>query len=646
MKTNYPHLLSPLKVGNTVFKNRIFSSPMGFHSMQSGEKYPTEEVIASFANKARGGAGCVVMTGTRPAPVTEDDGYHHGWDIYTEHNRKMLCRLSDAVHFYGAKAGMELNCSFKGERDHAPSAGSMIAPNGMEFHFEEMTTEMIEESIASYATHAKKVQECGFDLVTIHMAYQGTMAGRFISPLTNTRTDKYGGSAENRARYIVEVCEAIRKACGPDLVIELRLSARDSNPDGITIDDTLTLLKMVEGKADLVHAHGGVGPDVTFMGCSHVMSFRPDYPMLEGASLLKQGGTSLKIGTIGGYQDPDFAEQVLASGQADYVMMGRGLIADPNTVQKAYENRPEDIVPCIKCMRCHDSACFENRYLCSVNPTIGIEHKLAAMIPAPGSAKKVAVVGGGPSGMEAALVAAKRGHQVTLFEKQDHLGGQLVFADHADFKRNLSRFKNYMAAQVAKTPGIEVRLNTEAVPELLADFDIVFAALGAEPIRPAIPGAEAEGVLNAPAVYGHADAVGQKVVIIGGGEVGCETAYYLAENGKDVTVLEMQDRLAPDASSTYRSELLFYLERNTDVKTVTGARCTGIGRIVTYVDADGTEQHIEANSVVLAVGMKPRQDEALSLYAGNFNTKMIGDCDRLGNLSGAMRTAFSAASQI
>ena len=325
--------------------------------------------------------------------------------------------------------------------------------------------------------------------------------------------------------------------------------------------------------------------------------------------------------------------------------MARGWIADPNLGTKAYEGRGEDIVPCIKCMRCHDSACLENRtYVCSVNPTIGLEHKLEKIVKLANAKKKVAVVGGGPSGMQAALTATGSGHDVTLYEKSSVLGGQLNFSDYVSFKYSLSKFKKFLVRQIEKS-NVKVCLNTEANAELLEreSFDVVIGALGAEPVVPYFAGIDGRNVLVAPAVYGNEDSLAARVVVVGGGQVGCETSLHLAMSGHEVTLIEMQDKLAPDASVSYRNGLIEQMEAKGNLQYILNACCIGIGEGVTYTEAGGAEKKLEAGTVVIAAGMKPRLDEAMALYNTGGRFFMIGDCAAIGNVEKAIRTAFSVS---
>ena len=639
MANRYANLLSPFRVGNVVFRNRIFTAPMGLHALQGGELYPTEAIITHYANKAKGGAAVVTCSGTGASPVTPDKD-HMAYDLYIGHSQHYLAQLADAIHFYGAKASMEIQAATKERGYHVSGGLTGFGPGFIPGQpTKELTKEMLGDIKENLKDQVRILKRIGFDMCMLHMAYDMGLFGGFLSLKTNKREDEYGPqSLENRLRFLNECCDAIHEAAGKDFLIELRMSGQLPEGAGFTIDDACQMAKIVENHADILHVHAGTGWE------AHCMSFEPDTPNLWMAQKIKESGAKIPVLTIGGYQDLDEMEAALREGKADLISMARGWLADPNLGTKAYEDRGEDVVPCVKCMRCHDSACIDGiTFVCTVNPVMGIEHRMEEYEKAPTRVRKVAVVGGGPAGMQAALTAASRGHQVTLFEEKEKLGGQLNFADYAAFKHSLAKYKNWLISQLEKS-SVEVKLGVKATKELLISggYDTVIAALGATPLILPLPGAEK--AVPACDVYGNEEALGKAVTVIGGGQVGCETALHLAQKGHDVTVLEMQEKILVDASASYRNRLTRNMGYHENLKTVTGGKCTAITDSgVTYLSKDGVEQSIPADSVVMAAGMKPRMDAATALYAPEYRLYTVGDCEKAANVQKAVRAAFSAA---
>lgn len=636
---SYKNLMSPIRIGKHMVKNRIIAAPVTIHSASNGETYSNESAMNFFVQRARAGAGIVVCAGAKLLPVT-DDGEHAAWDLYKHNSMNRIAELAERIHFYGAKASMELIGIFDG--GYVASEGGLLmdmATKGREIPISEMMRYK-----EAYAHCAEMLMNLGFDGILLHFGHSIPIA-QFLSPLTNKRTDQYGGSFENRVRYLVEILEAIREKVGNNMIIEIRMSVNEFKEGGIDLEEGIKIAEVFQKYADIVQASCGmITPEL--MCRTHPCDFLPPNPNVYLAEALKKSGRIKSyvtaIGAIGSLED---AEEIIASGKADFIAMSRALIADPDLIPKSLAGKAEDVVPCIKCMRCHDSAVYGHYFQCSVNPTIGLMHHLDSMIKTAGEKKKVAVVGGGPSGMYAALIASSRGHDVTIFEKTENLGGTLKFATKVDFKYSLAKFKNYLIAQVEKSD-INVCLQCQATPELLKSegYDHVIVSVGAEPLVPPIPGVE--HCINAIKSYGIEDSLGSNVAVIGGGQVGCETALHLAKMGKKVTVIEMRSELAPDASITHRGDLMDEISKETNLKQITGARCTGIQKDYVSYEKDGESHRLSVDSIILAAGMKPMTELSDSFVGISDSYWATGDCVRARTVEMAVREGYFAGINI
>lgn len=637
MDKMYKHLLEPIRIGEVFFRNRVFAAPTGLQACQDGGPDPTEAAIAHFASRAKAGAACVTCVGASIFPIS-DSANNTFWDVYNPVSVNNLAHLARRIHFYGARASMELGVVGIVNTGLVVSEGASTiwgAPG------KEMTDADIRAIINGFAKAAQVLQQAGFDMILLHFGHSMPVA-QFLSPLTNRRTDKYGGDLSNRARFAIEIIDAIRAAVGRRLLIEVRVSGSEYEPGGIIIEETIEFIKMIQSKIDLVQVSAGMH-NAKWMTTTHPCGFLPPTPNVWLAENVRSAGVSIPVAAIGGIQDLDEAEQILRTGKADVLTVARGFIADHELVRKAYENRPDDVVPCIKCMRCHDSVVYERQFVCAVNPQVGLERCIHELVDTRSVPRKVAVVGGGPAGMEAALVASHRGHRVVLYEQSAALGGKLKFFDHVPFKYPLKRFKDYLVHQVEKA-GITVHLNTTATAELLEQegYDVVLVAVGAEPIVPPLSGLDR--VIPVAELFGTERNINGRIVVVGGGQAGCETALHLARLGKTVTIVEMQDRIAPDASPTHRTELLLEMEKETGLEIVTGLRCTRVTE--TAIEgraADGTFRSVPADAVVLAVGSRARTNVVDSLCGCAPYVFPIGDCIRAATIEQAIQSAYSAA---
>ncbi|MDD6238919.1 MAG: FAD-dependent oxidoreductase [Oscillospiraceae bacterium] len=629
-----PKALTPVRIGNVLLKNRIVSAPTTMHSLSNGELYPTEDAISFFESRARAGVGMVTVAGLKVGKDVADDGQNTAWDVNQPNHRNKLMELVERVHFYGAKISMELIGIFPEGYTVSDGCSIMGWATG-----HEITREAMEAFKEEWAQAAADLVDCGFDAILIHAGHSVPLA-QFLSPLTNKRTDEYGGSTENRCRYLIEILDAIRARVGKKLLIEVRISGTEFEEGGIDIDEGIRIGELLQDHLDILQVSAGMH-NPKWMTWVHPCGFRPPMPNVCVAEAFKKTGKfHVPIVTLGAIDSLESAEQIIADGKADLVTMARSLIADPELIHKGMAGKTEDVTPCIKCMRCHDSTVYGHHFQCAVNPTAGLEASLRKLVQEPGECKKVAIIGGGPAGMKAACVASDRGHQVTLFEATNRLGGMLHYAGYFSFKYPVKDYMNWLIGQVNKRP-IDVKLGTKATPETVQGYDAVLVAIGAEPLILPVPGVEQAKV--AIETLGHEEELGSSVILIGGGQVGCETALHYAKLGKKVTVMEMQSELAPDASTTGRNELLTEIAAEPNFIPLTGAKCVSLTATSVTYEKDGKQETITADSVVLSAGMKAKTQEADSFIGTALAFAEIGDCVRARTVEYATKEAYYAA---
>ncbi|MDR3277414.1 MAG: FAD-dependent oxidoreductase [Oscillospiraceae bacterium] len=655
MQPKYPHLFSPIRIGKHLFKNRILSAPLGAWVF-SPDNYIFDYAISMFEEKARGGAAAVTVGHTEVNYGDEDsDGFGLYFDFRRREGSAALAEFASAIQQYGAHASAELNyggiAQTVPEDSNAPSPGGPPV-TGVSYGVSggrgsggaivpEMTQNKMQSVIADYVKCVEKMCRCGFHMVTIHGAH-GWMPAQFLSPVTNRRSDEYGGSLENRMRFPLELMRAVRAAAGADMVVEYRLSGVDPSKDPAGFEELVTFCGALEGLADIIHVSSGGLTEDSF---THTF---PSYLSPRGvnrtlaASLKKR--VNIPIAVVGAISRPEMAEEFIAGGVADFVALCRPLIADPAWPEKAKRGREDDIIPCIACYSCLDVMHKSHFLGCAVNPRSGREHRVPPIEPA-AVKKNVVVVGGGPSGLQAAITAADRGHNVTLFEKSGALGGLLKISDENDIKWMLNGYKNYLIGQTLRRP-IRVLLNTEATPGSVETYapDTVIVASGSEPIVPKIPGVDGTNVFTCTEIHENRGSPGGRLVVVGGNLVGCETALYLKNLGKtEVTVLEMTGALHADLSDIVSMSLDGRM-REAGIRAVTGARCVKISPDgVTARSEDGEEEFLPCDTVVLAVGLRPRRDVFESLLSSAADVIPVGDCVSPATVMQASRTAYFAA---
>ena len=651
----YPNLFQPIMIGSTLFKNRIFAAPTG-HPDATFEGNFSEDVATYYERKAMGGAAAVTLG---EAVVDSRYGKRHPFQLSLDCRNSVhsLSRVADAIRRHGAVPSIELQHSGMqatpgivtpgvGESSSIIYGPSECDYNGV--HVQEMPEEIIYEIIEKFANAASRCQEYGFGMVMIHGGH-GWLVNEFMSPILNRRTDKWGGSMENRARLAVEICDAIHRKCGRGFPIEFRISATEAIPGGYSVEEGVEFAKQLEGHADIIHCSVGCGINLeegyrTFTK-THPCMFKNDGENVRYAAEVKKHVTGTPVATVGALTDPAMMEEIIASGKADIVEIARGLICDPELPNKAREGRSEDIVKCMRCMTCFSNLKNRGSFWCALNPETNRERAFAR-VPEKVNRKKVLVVGGGVAGMQAALTAAGQGHKVILCEKTDRLGGHIRCEENVPFKKHLAEYIAQQEKRVGKA-AIDLRLNTEVTPEYARSIgaDVIIAALGARAFKPPIAGIDGGNVVCADDAYIHPEIVGSSAVILGGGLVGMELAIYLHSLGKKVEVVEMAPKFNPGLNFLHGSAVTIKL-REEGIATHFSTRAEKIDEGGVICSTPDGEKYFAADTVIYAVGQKSLTEETIALHDCATYFYPVGDCVQPRTISDANLEARSIALDI
>ena len=610
--------------------------------------YVTDALVEHYAARAKGGVGLIVTEVTTVEPTYVylpgdmsicDDSYIPGWE-----------KLTAALHKYGAKILPQL---FHPAYMAFPIPGTprLIAPSFVGPYYAKeaprpVTVEELQVIIRQFGEAALRVKKAGADGVEIHAAHAHGLLGGFLSPLYNKRTDAYGGDINGRLKLTLEVIAEVRKICGKDCIIDVRISGDEYSDGGLNLNDAIYISKQLEkAGVDMLHVSGGTtikrGSSIpapgTKMGSHSALS----------AEIKKH--VSIPVATVGRITEPWLAEELLENDKADICMIGRANLCEPEFCNKAQAGHEEDIRPCIGCLRCLNGIMFGKRVACTVNPSLEPENE-DTITPAKAT-KNVLVIGGGPAGMEAAYVAAKRGHHVVLADRQDSLGGTVRIAAVPIAKQDLTQLIKYQAHKLEQA-GVKVLLNTEVTLETIQkdypDYEVILCA-GATPVVPQFMTQFKDWMTADDVLYGR-KFPGRKIVVIGGGSVGCETADYLAPvlndrfpRNREITLIEMAHEIMEAESGPGRS-LLVQRMMEKGIQILCDAKVEEVNHTVIKYTKDGkTHEITDADTLVLAMGYRPSDTLEEQLTSAGITCHVLGDCKKPGNIKDAVTEGYQTA---
>ena len=641
----YEKLFSRGKIGNLELKSRIVMPPMGTGmAYANGEASP--EIIRYYEERAK--AGCALIC-TEITCVDEETGLGGFYQLHATSPKHVqsLKKLADTIHRYDSKIFLQLHHPGREIAGAMEPAGECVAPSAIPCPVvgdmpRAMTTAECEAMEQKFVRGAVLAKTAGMDGVELHAAH-GYLLNQFMSPLTNKRTDKYGGDFFNRMRMIADIIIGIRYACGPDFPVSVRISADEYIPGGIDIAEGVRIARYLESLG-IVSINVSCGTYAT--GDTIVEPYYRDECWKQNLAASIKAAVKIPVIAVNTVKNPATAEKLLEDGVCDFVALGRAQLADPEWAKKAKEGKEHLIRKCMGCMFCFKAAAAGMPIICNANPNLGLETVYNEdTLKVNGDGRAVAVIGGGPGGMQAALVLAKRGFKPVIFEKSGRLGGSMNYACKPPHKELVAELIKTMEAELAEQ-NVEIRLNTEATVEAVKALNPcgVFLATGGDQIKLPVPGADGDNVYMAQDVVdGKYTFSGKKVVVVGGGVTGLETAEMLSKDN-DVTLVEMT---ASVGDALYRSVKNYLVKTLTDngakIMTLQGLSEIQPGKVVLLHSATAFKTELEADAVVFAVGVKPNKAFIDEFYANFDRVTTVGDASKPGLIGDALREANSKA---
>ncbi len=648
----YEHLFNPGKIGNLVIPNRIVMAPMAtnYPSETGGI---TEALVDYYEQRARGGTGLIIAEN---CCVDYPAGKGGATQLRLDEDRFIpgMSRLTEAVHYWGAKISIQINHSGPSGVPAKTEGQGPVGASGITYAPHMVPPRMLERDeieaiIEKYAQAVLRAKKANFDAIELHGAH-GYLMAHFMSPYTNKRTDEYGGNIEGRLRLVIMVIRRVRELVGDEYPLMFRFSADEFIDGGRGVEESKQVAMRLAGEGvDAIHVSAGTHPAMHPSGTLSIepMAYEQGWRVYLAEEIKK--AANLPVIAVGVIRDPELAEEILAQGRADFVALGRGLIADPDWANKTRNGEEKNIRKCISC----NEGCIRRRAFmdlpirCSVNAEVGKSPRFRAS-PITGTPKRVLVVGGGPGGMEAARVSKMRGHDVTLWEKKNVLGGQLVFAGIPPFKKKLHWFLDYLRRQVNEL-SISYELGKEATAANILEFgpDELILATGAVPDVPPIPGINGPHVkLPEEVLVEDYAGKGSKVVVMGGGAKGAEVGLFLSERGESVTIVEMLDGIALDMDLISRKDLLSRLESQ-GVTLLTKAKIVSCDDQGVNVELNGGgKDFLEGEKLILSLGYKSINQLENDVKGKTPRVTCIGDCREPRKVIEAVSEGYTIATHI
>jgi 2,4-dienoyl-CoA reductase-like NADH-dependent reductase (Old Yellow Enzyme family)/thioredoxin reductase len=646
----YPDLFQPFHIGSVMLKNRLVMSPMTMN-YATRDGVATEKLIRYYVERAKGGVGLIIVEGTFFTP--EGKGYMNQLGLSSSGHAEKLGELTRAVHGLNNDAKIFIQIHHAGRRAHAEVSGFQpVAPSALPVEPggevpRALTNKEIKGLAQAHIEAAKRARDAGFDGVDIHCAH-GYLIPSFFSPLSNRRTDEYGGDLYGRTRFLLEIIRGIKERLGKDFPLTIKISADEFMKGGLGLADmTEIVLLAQEGGVDAIMVSAGAP------GGEKIGDLRQAHQILRTMPMMTEQGCLVPLAahmkkalripviTVGRINTPPLAQEIIAQGKADLVAMGRSLLADPYFPKKALDGTEELIRTCIACNEgCYKRIFQQLDILCSVNPTLGREEEIPCRRES--TAKRVVIIGAGPAGLEAAHSAWERGHRVVLIEKEGELGGQLNLASLPPGRREIEQFRHFLLNRL-KTTDVEVITGKKATLSLIKKYnpDAVICALGAHPRSSDIPGIDATPTTTALEVIRGGTEVHGPFLVLGAGLVGCETADLLSERGEKVILVEVLPEIATGGDADTKTYYTLRFQQN-DVIIHTGAELTSLEGKTAVIRRENEETRVQIETLVFAVGAEPNDGLYDELMSSGFQVAKVGDCVEPRAILEAMAEAFQA----